>query len=159
MIKIRKLVAKNFIILFVAVGLNNSGTCFFAQTQRRPPLTPQQINTLFGPPIGEVGAIPRLLSHGSGPVDVPCNLRNMVEDFIAMAPEDALMQLSSDSNLIVVGKAGKSVSHMLPNKAFLYSETPFVVEDVLKNNSEAPVQPFSTITVGQPGGRAPDRRA
>lgn len=123
--------------------------CAYSQGHR--PLTPQEVNRLFAPAGAyELGGIPKLLSRGSGNVRVPCILG--VPQIVVMSPTDTLNMLARESDLVVMGKAEKSSSYMLPNKGFLYSKTAFVVNDVIKNNPKAPVEASSAIIVVRPGG-------
>lgn len=148
-----KLLTKHSPLLLVCIGLVLGAGSLPAQSQEHRPLTPGEINGLFMPGgCSVVGEISTLLAHGTGPVHVPCFSNCMSGSYVMMSPSDFLVNLTIDSDLVIVGKAGKSVSHMLPNKSYLYTQTQFAIEDVVKNNPKAPVEPSSTITVGRAGG-------
>jgi hypothetical protein len=134
-----------------------------AQTQTQTPatLTPQQIEDIHsrlffahqwqldkeGKRIPE---IPRQLGATSGDI----YLRNIPPaiDYLEADSPTRFAQFACFSDLVVLGTAGTGISHLTSDKSFLYTDWEFSVERVFKNNSSAPVQAGSRITLVAPGG-------
>jgi hypothetical protein len=100
---------------------------------------------------GPVGQIPAMLSKSTGDVHVPC-VPGVVQR-IQMPLVDELGMLTSESDLVVLGKTVQGTSHLNADKDFIYSDWNFSVEEVLKDNIHAAVQPGATILVTRPGGK------
>lgn len=143
-----------------------------AQTKLRqvPPvlgsLTPEEVNTFFMPG-GTAGTRPTtvngepqilwFLRHGpqSGIVDVRqqgAAHESPVEGSDLPTREQVFFDAATRFDLIALGRPGVSRSYILPNGGFLYSIMQFQVEDVVKNNPAAPVEPGALITIGREGG-------
>ena len=136
--------------------------CAFAspQTLRASPpgqgannLTPDQVEKVHSRLFhkGPVGQIPDMLSKGTGDIYVPCIVpvwQRVMVPFV-----DDLAMLASKSSLIVLAKAGTGTTHMNADKDFLYTDWTFIVEEVLKDNPQAPVLNGGTILVTRPGGK------
>lgn len=97
------------------------------------------------------GEIPNELASTTGDVHIVCVVPIMQRIWVPFV--DDLAMLASKSDLIVVGKAGNSTSHMNDDKDFLYSDWTFTVEEVLKDNPAASAQPGASILVTRPGGK------
>ena len=124
-----------------------------SQGQGANKLPPDQVekvhNRLF--PKGPKGEITDMLARTTGDVNVPCVVpvwQRVMVPFV-----DELGMLASKSDLIVVAKAVAGTTHVNADKDFLYTDWNFVVEDVLKDNPKASVQPGATILVTRPGGK------
>ncbi|HEV2232499.1 MAG TPA: hypothetical protein VGV68_03735 [Terriglobia bacterium] len=97
------------------------------------------------------------LRHGpqSGIVDVRqqgAAHESPVEGSELPTREQVFFDAATRFDLIALGRPGVSRSYILPNGGFLYSIMQFQVEDVVKNNPTAPVQPGALITIGREGG-------
>lgn len=126
-----------------------------AQSLGQGKLTPDQIEKVHSrlfPHRGPAGQITDMASKGTGVLQVPCIVPTWQK--VAMSSfADDLTILAYKSNLVVVGKAETGNSHLNDDKDFLYSDWTFTVEEVLKDNPTAPVQPEATILVTRSGGQ------
>src|SRR5437016_12760510 len=122
-----------------------------AQSPGQGKLTPDQIEKVHSHLFhkGPVGQIPDMLSKGTGDVHIPCVVA--VVQQIWGTPEQELSMFASNSDLVVLAKADSETTHT--TKDFLYTDWNFVVEEVLKDNPKASVQPGTTILVTRPGGK------
>jgi hypothetical protein len=100
-----------------------------------------------GHPVPE---IPRLLSSTSGDI----YLNNIVASGrpISADPSTNFALFACYYDLVALGTAGTGTTHITKDKSFLYTDWGFSVERVFKNNSIAPVQVGSSVTVVAPGG-------
>ena len=116
-------------------------------------LTPEQIEKVHSRLFrkGPTGEITNMLSRTTGDVHVPCVVP--VWQRIKVPFVDELGMLASRSDLIVLAKAEAGTTHMNADRDFLYTDWNFVVEEVLKDNPKASVQPGATILVTRPGGK------
>jgi hypothetical protein len=148
-------------VVILSVALLSSQVQSQNQNQSSEALTPQQIDDVHaglysnsvmqldknGHPVPE---IPRLLSSTSGDI----YLNNVVASgtSISADPPTNFAQFACYHDLVVVGTVGTGSSHMTSDKSFLYTNWGFSVDRIFKNNSSAPVQAGSSITVVAPGG-------
>lgn len=127
-------------------------------------LTPEEVNSLFMPG-GNAGPaktngepqILWVLRHGpqSGTYDLPqegAAHEIPIEGSLLPTREQAFFDAATRFDLIALGRPGRPRSYILPNGGFLYSVMQFQVEDVIKNNPAAPVEPGALITIGREGG-------
>lgn len=139
-------------LLGAVLALMGSAQSLGQQSSGQGKLTPDQSekvhNHLFQK--GPAGQIPDMPSKGKGDVYVPCVVP--VWQRIQVPFMDELATLASKSDLIVLAKAEAAATHMNAGKDFLYTDWNFVVEEVLKDNPKAPVQPGTAILVARPGG-------
>lgn len=126
-------------------------------------LMPEEVNSLFMPAgmagpalVNGVPQILYMLMHGpqSGTADVNC--QGPPEPTTVPRPlptrEQAAVDDAARFDLIALGTPERPRTYILPNGGFLYSLMKFQVEDIIKNNPGAPVQPGDLITIGREGG-------
>lgn len=100
---------------------------------------------------GPAGHIPDMLSKGNGDVYLTCAVG--VVQKLQVSPQEELQMLASDSDLVVLAKAGAATTNITADKDFLYTDWKFTVEEVLKNNVSSPTKAGATILVTRPGGK------
>lgn len=127
----------------------------------KPNLTPDQIEAVHSrlPHSGEPGAIPRLVAETpyGNQVHINCPAA-IVDEIQIMGPSpytnllSKLTGLTRSSDLAIIGKVGRGRTHQYADQSFLYTDWEMTVEQVIKNNSKAPVESGQMITVTRPGG-------
>ena len=131
------------------------------QTTGASALTPDQVEAIHsklyrglfslidknGNPIPE---IPRLLASTSG--DIHLQNHEGALDTVPMTNQQWIAHFACYSDLVVVGTTGVGISHMTADSSFLYTDWGFLINQIFKNNSNAPVQVGSSITSVVPGG-------
>ncbi len=63
-----------------------------------------------------------------------------------------LRKLSCNADVIIVGSVKSKSAHMTEDETFAYTEYDFLVKDILKNNSDSPIETGSNIEITRPGG-------
>jgi hypothetical protein len=99
--------------------------------------------------------IPALLAKGNSDLTVARFENSGLQPAMPETPGQPLFRIRSltcQSNLVVIATAVSGQSHMTADKTFFYTDWNFVVDDVLKDNSKAPVRSAQTITIVRPGG-------
>jgi hypothetical protein len=91
-----------------------------------------------------------MLSQTSGDVELRTGRAPVMT--IEMDAPNELANLACGSDLVVVGRTGAGVSHITADQGYVYTDWSFTVENVLKDNSKAPVRVGSQIVVTRPGG-------
>lgn len=120
--------------------------------QNNKALTPEEVakkhGNLFnaGPP----GQIQEQLAHTKGDVRLLSTISP--EMGIDMPMEWKFANLACQNDLVVVAKASSGSSHPTANQGYIYTDWQFGVEEVLRDNSKAPVRAGATIVVTRPGG-------
>lgn len=146
-------------LVALAVACVWVGTALAQST--KPNLTPSQIEAIHSrlPHTGEPGAIPRLIAETPYGNQVHINCPPAIVDEIQiMGPSpytnllSNLTGLTRGSDLAIVGKVGKARPHEYADQSFLYTDWEVTVEQILKNNTKAPVESGQMITVTRPGG-------
>ena len=160
---------------FLTVGLLRAQSRTSAKLVQPPsPLrafTPQEINSLLGPAGGHTTSvkspdgstqreIPILLSSGrppNGVLHIPCTgpvYESPVDgsEQAVWTKERLFFDAARRYDLIALGRVLSSKSYMLPDGGFLYSLLQFRVQQVIRNNPAAPVEPGKEITIGREGG-------
>ena len=115
----------------------------------------QEVHKQLWADYGAIGTIYDLLSETTGDLVIR---RTHVPGFTG-GPENPppyppypLIAMSCTSDAAIVGRAGDATSGLMQGDAFLYSDVEFRVEEVIKDNEKAAIQPDSTIIVTRPGG-------
>jgi len=65
---------------------------------------------------------------------------------------DFLQKLACEADAVVIGAVKAKSSHIAEEGAFLFTDYDLTVEEILKNTSQAPIQPADEITVTRTGG-------
>jgi hypothetical protein len=103
---------------------------------------------------GSTETIDNLLSQGTG--DVVIKHSHITSVFGPANPPPyppyPLVGMACTSDAAVMGAMGHGSSAPMRGDAFLYTDTEFKVEEVLKDNPKAPIKPGTTIIVTRPGG-------
>lgn len=68
-------------------------------------------------------------------------------------PYDITALPFSKSAAVIVGKVTDAHAHLSPDKTGIYSEFDVAVEEVIKNDSQAPLSAGNTVAAQRPGGR------
>ncbi|MGI8467438.1 MAG: hypothetical protein ACR2N3_03210 [Pyrinomonadaceae bacterium] len=63
-----------------------------------------------------------------------------------------LKDLSCKADVVVIGLVNNKAAHLTDDETFVYTEYEFSVEDILKNNSAAPIKINNSIQITRPGG-------
>lgn len=135
------------------------GSAFGQST--KPNLTSDQIEAVHSrlSHSGEPGAIPRLVAETPYGNQVHINCPAAIVDeiwFSGPSPYANLLfnltSMTRGSDLVIVGKVGVGTTHPYADQSFLYTDWKMTVEQIVKNNSKAPVESGQMITVTRPGG-------
>lgn len=101
---------------------------------------------------GPAGQIPDMLSKGTGTVHVPCIVGISQRVRVERSLSEELGLMASDSDLVVVGRAGAHATRIDADKDFLYTDWNVIPEEIIKSNPKAPVELGAAILVTRPGG-------
>lgn len=66
---------------------------------------------------------------------------------------ELLRSLTCSSDAIVIGRVKTQTSHLTEDETFIYTDYVVSVEEVIKNNADAPIQVSDNITVSRIGGK------
>lgn len=69
------------------------------------------------------------------------------------SPADVLSGLAAEADAIVIGVVKDKSSQLTENGAFIFTDYDMTVEEVLKGNRAARVEPRTNLTVTRPGGK------
>ncbi len=100
----------------------------------------------------EAGAIPAALAKGKGDVYIYAPAATVQR--VHLETEDELATWIRHCDLVAIGRMnGGGSSYMTVAKGFLNTDWDFVIEEVLKDNTNWPETPGSAITVIRSGGK------
>jgi hypothetical protein len=91
-------------------------------------------------PETEVAVIVGIPQRVFSPDSPPFNLRSFLKD------------MACDSDAVVVGVINDQFSQLTEDEDFVFTDYRMAVEQVLKDNSVAPIQSASDLTITRPGG-------
>jgi hypothetical protein len=69
------------------------------------------------------------------------------------SPADVLDSMAAEADAIVIGVIKDKSSQLTENGAFIFTDYDMTVEEVLKDNRAARVEPRTSLTVTRPGGK------
>jgi hypothetical protein len=147
------------VVAGLTVGVSNVSSESPSQAQGSVATTPDQVEAIHSKLFTGQSAytIPEVLAKakGTGTIYMPY-VSHEGEGPGPSDPSDykdfKLRQLVCYADLVVVGRAGTGTSHMSADKRLIYSDWGFYVEQVLKDNTKAPVRSGTSIIVARPGG-------
>ncbi|MGH9793585.1 MAG: hypothetical protein ACRD5G_02325 [Candidatus Acidiferrales bacterium] len=139
-------------LLVVALGLTTGPSPLPSQNPNPKGLTREQVAAIHGRIVQseEAGAIPARMAEGTG--DIYIHAPYAIIDEIQLDTKNHLAGWMRDCDLVAIGRMGTGTSYMTARKGFLNTDWSFVVEEVLKDNTKAPVIAGRTITVIAFGG-------
>lgn len=149
------------LILSALVGMgaiHNSSSQQVAQTDSRP--VTRQTRREQGRKIfqGVDGSQPKLTSLASSAStnDVGTELGVGLTVLTSAPPppfHEALRNLICSSDAVVIGAVKSQSSHLTEDETFLYTDNLIIVEEVISNNAESPIEPNASLTVARTGGK------
>lgn len=149
------------VVFLVAGAMMFHGTPLFGRSQGVNALSPDQVAKEHGRIFSEnPGVLQKALANGTGDAyahgghsnttlteTVPASVsRSDLEIF-------SIARLLCRHDLTVVGRIGTGTSHLTNDGGFLYTDWGFLVEQVIRNNPEAPVVSGNSIIVVKAGGK------
>ena len=75
-----------------------------------------------------------------------------VNDNPSTSTEDFLKSATCEAQAIVIGRVQKKTSMLTEDGRFVFTDYELQVEEKLRDNPDAPIQPASVITISRPGG-------
>jgi hypothetical protein len=153
-----KAISTILVVFWIVLAISNKA----AGSQSSSELTPDQVAKEHGRIFagGQPNEIQTMLSKTAG--DVYIHGGFLSTTIMQTLPRElkptelASFQMASlmcSHDLVVLGRIGSGSSHTTNDNGFLYTDWGFLVEEVVRNNSESPVAAGKSIIVVKAGGK------